>query len=57
MQASTVSMPRTAASTTPVWPTMSALAKFTTSSSSTPAASPRTTASRTPPALISGAWS
>ena len=39
MQASTVSMPRTAAATTPVWPTMSALAKLTTRSRTGPRSS------------------
>lgn len=57
MHPSTVSIARTAASTTPVCPTMSAFAKLMTSSSSVPSASACTTASRMPAALISGAWS
>ena len=57
MHRSTASMPCTAAGTTPVWPTMSALAKLTTRNSCVPAITPSTTASRTPAAFISGASS
>ena len=46
--------PRTVASQTPVWPTMSGLAKLATSRSKLPDSIPATSASVTPAALISG---
>ena len=54
---STVSTARTAASITPVWPTMSGLAKLMIANAGSSSAQKRSNASVASRALISGLWS